>query len=125
MSAPAPGKAARPNFGSPSSEAVGEPLSAAEEHRQRMRAQVEEENRLLDVLHNSIVRSGQKADTMHRELGTHVDMMGHLGANIDAAQDEVSRQTRGVTDILKDERHKHFYMLACVMILIIVALLAI
>jgi hypothetical protein len=62
---------------------------------------------------------------MHRELGTHVDMMGHLGANIDAAQDEVSRQTRGVTDILKDERHKHFYMLACVMILIIVALLAI
>lgn len=92
------------------------------EQRQR---ELQEQNKMLDQLHASVLNTKHHAVKIGEELTEHEKMLGKLQNGVEGATDESRRQSNSVVQLLKDTKHKGFYFLVVGLLLIIIVLLAI
>lgn len=82
----------------------------------------DEQNKLLDQLHNSVLNTRQFALTIGDEIGEQDKMLNRLHAGVTEATDESQRQQRSVVQLLKDTKDSGFYCCVAILVLIIVVL---
>jgi member of the syntaxin family of t-SNAREs len=85
----------------------------------------EDQNKLLDQLHNSVLNTRQFALTIGDELGEQDKMLNQLHSGVDEATEESRRQQRSVVQLLKDTKDSGFYCCVAVLVVVIIVLVVI
>eukprot|EP00758_Cryptobia_borreli_P007163 Tbor_TRINITY_DN5255_c2_g1::TRINITY_DN5255_c2_g1_i1::g.16603::m.16603 len=78
---------------------------------------------MLDQLHTSILQTKAHATNIHSELGDHDVLLSELSDGVSIANIETRRQTQSVGELLQDTRHRGFYIIVIVLVLVILTLL--
>lgn len=86
---------------------------------------IEDQNKLLDELHNSVLNTRQFAIQIGDELSEHDKMLSRLHQGVEDASMESNRQQKSVVQLLKDTKDGGFYGCVAVLVLVIIVLLVV
>lgn len=84
---------------------------------------VDDQNKLLDQLHNSVLNTRQYALKIGDELTEHDKMLDALHRGVEDASGETQRQQKSVVQLLKDSKNGGFYSIVAILVVVIVVLL--
>ena len=98
------------------------PLTVEEVKAQRER-QREEENKILEALHHSVLRTKDHAERAGQELDDQDKMLDRLRDGVGVSHGEMAQQQRSIGYLLEHSNHKGFMAIVCILLLVIVILL--
>lgn len=85
----------------------------------------QQQNELLDQLHNSVMNTRHYAIQIGNEIGEQDEMLDQLHSNVGRTTDESRRQNQNVIQLLKESKNRGFYTTVIVLVVIIIFLLLI
>lgn len=87
--------------------------------------QHQEQNALLDQLHNSVLNTRQYAIQIGGEIGEQDEMLDQLHGNVARTTDESRRQNHNIIQLLRESKSRGFYSVIIVLVVIVILLLMI
>lgn len=83
----------------------------------------QQQNELLDQLHESVMNTRHYAINIGSEIGEQDAMLDQLHTNVGRTTDESRRQNQNVVQLLKESKNRGFYTAVIVLVVIILFLL--
>ena len=99
------------------------PPPSLDEVKAQREKQREEENKMLDQLHGSVLRTMDNAQRVGTELEDQDRLLDRLGHGVRASSGEMRQQERSIGHLIEHSNHKGFMGIVCVLLLVIIILL--